>query len=137
MRYTLSIDGKRIGVGSLSVNEKQSARFWAGDGEKGDALLGAMERVRLESVAANGIGLSGFEFAGKDRKTGETQFRFAEWWLAYENGGSSVGALVSVCRELVDAMRAYELDVDTSPPDKHRAMMERAESVLQAAEGGK
>ena len=135
MRYTLSIDGKRIGVGSLSVNEKQSARFWAGDGEKGDALLGAMERVRLECVAANGIGLSGFMLVGKE-KNGDMKFRHAEWWLAYENGGSSVGALASVCRELVDAMRAYEQDVDDSPTDRHREMMERARAVLRENGGG-
>ena len=40
-----------------------------------------------------------------------------------------------VLRELVQAMRDYEMDVDDSPPQKHRDMMERAEQLL-AGHGG-
>lgn len=40
-----------------------------------------------------------------------------------------------VLREMVQAMRDYEMDVDEPPPHQHRAMMERAERLL-ADHGG-
>jgi hypothetical protein len=45
--------------------------------------------------------------------------------------------LAASCRELVQAMRDYGMDVDTEPPHKHRRMMERAEAVLETWEDAK
>ena len=135
MRYTLSIDGKLVGPGSLRVNAVGQAWFFAGDGEDGDLLRAAMEVARLEKASTNGLTLVGREPGGRNRR-GEVNLRPVTWWLAYENGGGAVGALASVCRELVDAMRAYELDVDDSPTDSHREMMERARAVLSENGGG-
>ncbi len=36
-----------------------------------------------------------------------------------------------IIRELVAAFREYEMDVDTTPPQKHKAMMARAEKGLK------
>ena len=36
-------------------------------------------------------------------------------------------------RELIDAMRAYEMDIDEPPPMKHRDMISRAEMLLGEA----
>ena len=135
MRYTLSIDGRLVGPGSLRVNKNGQAWFFAGDGEDGDLLRAAMEGARLEKASTNGLTLVGREPGGRKRN-GEVNLRPVTWWLAYENGGSSVGALASVCQELVDAMRAYEMDVDTRPPYSHREMMDRAMMVLHENGGG-
>ena len=35
-----------------------------------------------------------------------------------------------ILRELVKAMRDYEMDVDEPSPERHRAMMARAEALL-------
>jgi len=45
-----------------------------------------------------------------------------------------VVALADACRELVQAMRDYEMDVDTDPPHTHREMMDRARAAIKAAE---
>ena len=45
----------------------------------------------------------------------------------------TIDALVAACRELMAAMRDYEMDVDTDPPHKHREMMRRAVDAIQAA----
>ena len=37
-------------------------------------------------------------------------------------------------RELIQAMRRYEMDVDESPPYEHREMIRRAEELLQSQE---
>jgi len=39
---------------------------------------------------------------------------------------------VSLIRELMTAMRSYEMDVDEPAPPKHRDMIERAERFLNA-----
>lgn len=44
-----------------------------------------------------------------------------------------VDALVASCRELVQAMKDYEMDVDTDPPHKHREMMRRAQDAIANA----
>lgn len=41
---------------------------------------------------------------------------------------------IAVLREMVAAMRDYEMEVDEPAPYKHRAMMERADAMLAAAE---
>lgn len=43
------------------------------------------------------------------------------------------GRLLKSLRELVEAMYDYGMEVDASPPYKHRSMMERAEGLLQEA----
>lgn len=44
-----------------------------------------------------------------------------------------VDALARSCRELVQAMRDYEMDVDIDQPRKHREMMKRAQAAIEAA----
>jgi hypothetical protein len=46
-----------------------------------------------------------------------------------------MGDLLSVCRELVGAMRRYEIDADDPPPHAHREMMKRATTVIAKADG--
>lgn len=43
--------------------------------------------------------------------------------------------LLDACREMAQAMRDYEMDVDVDPPNTHREMMQRARSVIAKAEG--
>lgn len=45
-------------------------------------------------------------------------------------------ALAAVTRELVAAMRAYEMDVEGPAPQKHRDMIKRAEAALLRASTG-
>ena len=76
MKFTLHIDGKRIGIGSLAVDEDGSARMWRDERR----VLAVMDRVRLRFVGAAGMMLDGYEPHGSDR-AGKQKFRHAEWWL--------------------------------------------------------
>ena len=46
----------------------------------------------------------------------------------------TVETLAACVRELLDAMRRYELDVDEDPPRAHREMIARAETALGIVE---
>lgn len=41
--------------------------------------------------------------------------------------------LLESCRELVQAMRDYEMEVDGDKPEKHRRMMRRASAAIKKA----
>ena len=84
MRFTLSIDGKRVGDGTLLVNSEGQARFCAGDGEEGSLLLAVLEGATLEGVASNGLAINGQELGG--RKRGEVKRRAVTWWLTPVEG---------------------------------------------------
>ena len=79
MRFTLSIDGRKIGDGTLLVNSEGQARFCAGDGEDGSLLLAVLEDAVLEAVASNGLAINGHELGG--RRRGEVKRRAVTWWL--------------------------------------------------------
>ena len=72
MRFTLHIDGKKLGVGSLAVEEDGSARLWRDERR----VLAVMDRVRLVSCEAGGLRIDGYEPNGNGR------FRHVEWLLA-------------------------------------------------------
>jgi hypothetical protein len=67
VRFTLHIDGKRLGDGTLLVNSEGQARFCAGDGEEGSLLLAVLEGAVLEGVASNGLAINGHELGGRRR----------------------------------------------------------------------
>jgi hypothetical protein len=50
--------------------------------ERGQTVVAELSRARLEFAGADGLMVSGFEEAGRD-KTGKPKFRYQEWWLRY------------------------------------------------------
>ena len=76
MRFTLHIDGRKLGDGSLAVEEDGSARMWRDERR----VLAVMDRVRIRHAGPGGMMLDGYEPHGCD-KAGKQKFRHAEWWL--------------------------------------------------------
>jgi hypothetical protein len=72
MRFLLYIDGKKIGVGRLSICENGSARMWRDE----HRVLAVLDRVRIVSCEAGGLRIDGYEPNGNGR------FQHAEWLLA-------------------------------------------------------
>jgi hypothetical protein len=71
MRFTLYIDGKKVGPGSLSVCENGSAQMWRDE----HRVMAVMDRVRIVSCEAGGLRIDGYEPHGNGR------FRHVEWLL--------------------------------------------------------
>ena len=76
MRYTLYIDGRRIGVGELSIEENGRAHVWRTE----DSVLAVMDRVRIRHAGPGGIAIDGYEPHGCD-KAGQPKYRHVEWLL--------------------------------------------------------
>jgi hypothetical protein len=75
---------KELGTGVFGVDKKTSeAYFFEGEGSKESKQIATLQRTRIEFAAQNGIMLSGMELSNTS-KSGESQYRFQEWWLVYE-----------------------------------------------------
>lgn len=74
-----------LGYGVLSIDEREEAMFFEGNGERGSRVLAVMQRIRIESATANGITLSGME----PINSGAMKFNYQEWWLAYLDADST------------------------------------------------
>jgi hypothetical protein len=48
---------------------------------------------------------------------------------------NTLNRMSASCRELMQAMRDYEMDVDTDQPLKHREMMQRALAAIEDHDG--
>lgn len=70
---------KIISDGNLSISEFGNCRFY----DEKENLVAELGRAKIEFAGADGIKLSGMEFAGNDKK-GVKKYKYQEWVLIYK-----------------------------------------------------
>ncbi len=53
-----------------------------------------------------------------------------KWFTERKDKDKTIADRAAIIRELLSAMRDYEMHVDCDPPSRHREMMQRAEVII-------
>lgn len=108
----------RVAMAESSMKKTERERAEANQ-QRYNRLLEPIEKERNEALEAL---RRANELIGAEAQSAQEVVRGLEARLI---------ELMASVKELVAAMRDYEMDVDDSPPFKHKSMMERADAALQ------